>query len=108
MAATHKLVSAKGTLLGTITIPNREDQLLRERGGVQIAYMAGLSLLAMGYDPYASVPETTQIVTIHRSDCSEYRDAVAMYGVTLEEFERMPGYSFAPSAAYLRSLIEGQ
>ena len=108
MSATYKLVSRKGTLLGTITIPDYEDQILRQQGGVQIAYMPCLATYT-GISPSSPVvPEMVQVVTIHRSYCYEHHDAVEMYGVTLEEFEKMPGYSFAPSAAYLRSLIEGQ
>ena len=32
--------------------------------------------------------------------------AVELIGCSLEEFERVPGCSFAPGAAYLRSIIE--
>lgn len=33
-------------------------------------------------------------------------DGIRMHGVTLEEIERLEGFSFSPSAGYLRSLVE--
>jgi hypothetical protein len=45
-------------------------------------------------------------ITIARAYHSEYRDAVCLTRGSIEEFEKLPGCSFSPSMAYLRSQAE--
>lgn len=106
---THKLISAKGTLLGTITYPEYwEMERNSHRGSVRRAYCLGLSFREMQAD--VAIPLMTPTVkqfVIERGHSFDYPDAVMLWGITPEEFEQMPGCSFAPGAGYLRSLVEG-
>ena len=94
---TFKLQSYCGAILGTITVPERWAKFLHTRGS---------------YEFYVSTPpqsiyddETTlRQAVLTTAFC--HPGAVELIGCSLEEFERVPGCSFAPGAAYLRSIIE--
>ena len=104
MSSSFKLVSRKGTLLGTVSIPDGAAQYLHDRSH----YFAKMSVLPrLRLPPYPS-PEVSalvdvQTVTFVRSHA--YRDAIEIHGISLEEFEKLPGCSFAPGAGYLRSIV---
>lgn len=108
IGATFKLESEKGTLLGTVTIPFDWADRLRNRGGVCEFYLPSASPI-MSWD---KLPDPTNpVFTIKRGalfTSPKYYSpqTLHLYGVTLEEFETIPGCSFAPSAAYLRSIVE--
>ena len=99
-----KLVSPHDTLLGTITYPPEWHDNLHGRGYVNVAYLRPRDLhviLEERVDSATMVRSFTIVLARH----SDFPDAVRLLGVTLEEFEQIPGCSFAPGAAYLRSLV---
>jgi hypothetical protein len=98
---TRKLYSRKGTLLGTVTYPAHWDRTIQKHGGMSFHLTPELRFWALD-DAHAPEVRTGFIAQHHRD-----RAGVELGGVTLEEFEKSPGCSFSPSAAYLRSLMEG-
>lgn len=99
LAHARKLYSRKGTLIGSVSFPRHWDEYLREQGYFRFALRPKLSF---NDDP-------SEIPDVRTGEMSLYpgeRGAVVIRGVTLEEFETIPGCSFAPSAAYIRSLLE--
>jgi hypothetical protein len=94
-----KLESADGTVLGTITIPWHWAELICINGVVTFFIAPPMSEAGDG-DAEVTVRQAV-LVKAWRNP-----DALKLFGATLEEFERLPGCSFAPSAAYLRSIIE--
>lgn len=102
---TRKLVSRTGTLLGTITYPADWEMSRRRYGGrIRLAAWAPLKLSFAEMSP----DETVAVRDFGISDAHDWHfpDAVMLWGMTPEEFEKQPGCSFSPSAAYLRSLAE--
>jgi hypothetical protein len=98
--ATRKLVSQKGTMLGVITFPAKWEERLNE----------GRSVHFHIYQPLRAFPAPGESEMFRRGMiCSTshelMKDAVMLAGINLEEFEMQPGCSFAPSAAYLRSIV---
>jgi len=91
-----KLESPSGTLLGTITIPAHWAERLRERTMIQFP----LSSLS-DYDTDEGVLLRCGMLA---QSTGNYRDALMLFGITPEEFERLPGCAFMPGAAYLRSV----
>ncbi len=101
----HKLVSRKGTLLGTVTMPRRVEIDLYERGGVRFYVMPPLRyLMYSGED--AMLPATVRVGAIYWTYHGELGDVVMLDSISVEEWEKIPDHTFAPSAAYLRSLLE--
>ena len=99
---TYKLASHKGTLLGTITVPDQVARYLDERGFAQMALPDQL----LFYDwEKRGAPDTLSLR--HATFQTSYlvRDAITLDGISLEEFEKIPNCSFAPGAAYLRSVV---
>ena len=96
----YKLESSNGTLLGTITIPLNWAEKLRERGEVQFALSP-----TTGFGGDADEPMMLRTGLLAKS-FGNHPDALMLFGITLEEFERLPGCSFMPGAGYLRSVIE--
>ena len=88
-----KLESAKGTILGTITIPWHWAEVIRLKGEFSFFLPHGKEHFPVRC---AQLVESSGL----------HPDALELIGCTLEEFERVPGCSFAPGAAYLRSIIE--
>lgn len=102
--ATRKLYSRSGTVLGTVTYPAEWELYIRKRGGIAVRFMEARRGF---YDPSAYVSphvRTFALFLCHGSHAE--REGLQLQGVTLEEFEQQPGCSFAPSAAYLRSIVE--
>lgn len=95
-----KLVSySHDTLLGHIDVPDEWRDWF-ERG------VARMSVMPKRWEYKAEAlvsAEQLQIVTIMKAYGSQYPDAVAIVEGSIEEFEKLPGCSFTPSAAYLRS-----
>jgi len=108
IGTSYKLVSLKGTLLGVLTIPDRIADMLVERDFVRFPLVKPLDVAAnLRAMMSNSAPEAAfdQIAVICRSYKWEWNDAVQIHGVSLEELERQPGFSFAPGIGYLRSVI---
>lgn len=96
-----KLASDKGTLLGTVIIPRYWADYIRERGAVQF------STILYPIHWHIEKSDMEMIATqgcLYRSH--DIRDAICLYGVSLEEFEQLDGCSFSPSAAYIRSVLD--
>lgn len=100
LAHTRKLYSRKGTLLGSVSYPRHWDEYLREQNYFRFAIRPKLSW--NDAEPSAPLDIRTGEMTLYPGE----RGAVMIYGVTPEEFETLPGCSFSPSAAYIRSLLE--
>lgn len=104
-----KLVSySHDTLLGHIDVPNHWQEWLDKGGACSTAMTANLPMKwlkeAIADEYQIAMPEI-QTVTVARVYHSRYRDAVAIIKGSIEEFERLPGCSFSPSMAYLRSQL---
>lgn len=98
---TRKLYSRKGTLLGTLTYPDRYDRVLLQNGHVRVALVKPLPLY-LGDGAVTEPTIRTAVIDFYGSQ----RGAVCLYGATPEEIEQFPEFSFAPGAGYLRSLVE--
>ena len=104
---TFKLASRKGTLLGTVTVPDDVAEYLNgERGQRDYASMAVLPRLPFLYPPQPEdVPGMLGVMTVTFRRSYYMRDAIEIHGISLEEFEKLPGCSFSPGAGYLRSVV---
>ncbi len=104
--ATRKLVSDRNTLLGTITYPDWwEARRLEARDGyIRLAVNRPMDRLML-YSAEAMNECAMSSFAVARAYCRDYPDAVRLYDITPEEFEKQPWCSFSPSAAYVRSLI---
>jgi len=103
---TRKLVSRKGGPLGTITYPaewEAERRLPQRRGFLRVVMWQPVGLADL---EASSVEVEIDTFVIHDAFHPEHPGAVMLEGVSLEAFERQPHCSFAPGAAYLRSLVE--
>ena len=98
---TRKLISRRGTLLGTVTIPASWAEAI-DRDRLLRFYRPPARLLTYSAE---TVPETIAVGILALAHHIEYPAAVILHGLTPEEFETLPGCSFAPGAAYLRSLL---
>lgn len=96
---TYKLYSWKGTLLGSITVPDFWAKYLRETGYFRFPVHGPVR-------PYGPLDDIPSIKIGCLSASHDDRSGVVLDGISLEEFERMNGCSFSPSAAYLRSILE--
>jgi len=102
----YKLVSerSKGSmLLGTITVPEHIALYLSDRGHVSF-YIQPRVEVSLIYGSDANSFEV-KIGTLYKNNEYNTNDCLSLKGITIEEFETIPGFSFAPSAAYLRSLV---
>jgi len=95
---TFKLQSYRGAILGTITVPERWAMFLHTRGSYEFC------IAITPRSIYDDTESTLRQAVLATSEC--HPGAVELIGCSLEEFERVPGCSFAPGAAYLRSIIE--
>lgn len=100
----YKLVSSKGTLLGVLTVPGRFAAELTATGRTYFVLTEPVSLSSY-LDVQRAVIQNCKQVLIQMSYRWDYLDAVELHGATPEEIERYPGFAFAPSAAYMRSLL---
>lgn len=110
---TFKLVSRRETLLGTVTVPLRwASMLLRDRSGwpeVRFHYWPdGRGSMFRAYLEEESTLTYSMGAIRYHDWTPEFGPAVELLGITPEQFERLEGCSFAPSAAYIRSLLEGR
>lgn len=99
----RKLVSRKGTLLGVVTYPADWERWLADRQSA--SFHVAPNVFVRAYEKFD--PNTELLVktgTLVRS--LHMRDAVELYGISIEEFEQLDGCTFSPSAAYLRSIVE--
>lgn len=99
--STRKLVSSKGTLLGVVTFPDRFSERL-EKGDAVEFYAPPEMGNWWKFDP--GEPVIIRYGFLIRSYAM--RDAVMLGGMLIEEFEKLDGFWFSPSAAYLRSLLD--
>jgi hypothetical protein len=101
----YKLKSPAGTLLGTIAIPAHWENNIRRYGRVefevreQVCFRDHASVGASGCRSL-----TIRHVMLTQSN-GNYPDALVLCGLSLEEFETLPGCIFMPGAAYLRSVV---
>ena len=101
---TFKLASRKGTLLGTVTVPDDVAEYLNgERG--QRDYASMEVLLRLPFPQPEGVPGILSITAAVFQRSYYMRDAIEIHGISLEEFEKLPGCSFSPGAGYLRSVV---
>lgn len=98
----YKLCSPRGTLLGTITIPHDWAEILHERTQVGFIVSPEMPRAFSNYDNSTPI-EASNACLIH-SYAMEH--ALELWGISIEKFETLRDCSFAPSAAYLRSVIE--
>ena len=97
-----KLASPKGTILGTITIPCHVAEMFEKEYQVPV-YMPP-KWLASYQEWRNDTPIETNMMVLTRSYAVP--GALELWGTSIEEFEKLDGYSFSPSAAYLRSIVE--
>lgn len=98
--ATRKLVSPQGDVLGTITYPDDIEARLQHFGGrLPISTLPRMALTFEPHDPTESMIMSWEIVEAYGMGM---RGAVMVRGISLEEFEKLPGFSFAAGAGYLR------
>lgn len=100
-----KLVSfSHDTLLGHIDVPDHWQNWLERNGAASTTMMNRIPLMAPPTAAaYPIAMPTVKQITIARAYGSRYRDAVFLLRGSIEEFEELPGCSFSPSMAYLRS-----
>ncbi len=98
-----KLVSVKGTLLGTVTIPKHWADALKDRGEVRFATTPSIPSWC---EAGRVAPFELYQGALYVDYSSGIYGAVMLLGVSLEEFEKLEGCSFIPGAGYLRSIIE--
>lgn len=103
-----KLVSySHDTLLGHIDVPDHwREWLEKGHDAVSTAIMPKLRYSPEAAADYAIAMPNIKKITIVKAYHSEYRDAVYLYEGSIEELERLPGCSFTPSMAYLRSHMQ--
>ncbi|MGI4943677.1 MAG: hypothetical protein ACRYHQ_24450 [Janthinobacterium lividum] len=99
----YKLISPRDTVLGTITIPHSMANALDAHETVNFLppYEPPGYMLP---DPGIAPAPRFHFGTLLRS--YTVQGGVMLRGLSIEQFERMPGCAFAPGAAYLRSLLE--
>jgi hypothetical protein len=97
-----KLVSpSHDTLLGHIDVPDHWQNWLERNGAASTLVSPRLPRFIE--DAEIAYPVMVNQITIARAYHSEYRDAVCLIRGSIEELEKLPGCSFSPSMAYLRS-----
>lgn len=99
---TYKLESQNGTILGTVTIPLHWAEHIQNQGKAELFFSDPSSKYAQHH---ADGTVMIRQALIYPSD-GNYPDALRLVGASLEEFERIPGCSFMPGAAYLRSMVD--
>lgn len=98
--ATRKLVSPQGDVLGMITYPD-DIEARRQHLGGRIT-IATTSKTWATFDPQASAESTITHWEIVDAYGMKVSGAVMVRGISLEEFEKQHGFSFAAGAGYLR------
>jgi hypothetical protein len=94
------LCSVKGdVMIGTVTVPDAAGISIREQGSVQFTDSTTY---------WRRLPPDTQVKVGSLVGMYGTERAVTLHGITLEEFELIPGYYFMPSAAYVRLVHEGK
>lgn len=115
---TYKWISSRGTVLGTLTVPDSFASKLDWCDPWEtVAFTVNdpiRQLLDRPMDDtavarFGMMPVDVAYCRLSMRDGSygHSRDAVELVGVTPEQIEKLPGFRFAPSAAYIRSLLEG-
>ena len=98
-----KLISDAGTLLGTITFPEGISDILAANECAVFAIMEPVPVSPL--DAPVSLHATLSHVRLCWARNWPVRDGLHLDGISIERFEQIPGCSFAPGAAYLRSLF---
>src|SRR6185369_11993165 len=102
--ATRKLVSKDGTVIGTVAFPNHWLYWLSNRQAVR--FMVPQPMIARYGDAgmaHCDLSVAAGMLCDWQTKIGEA--AVLLVNIDLETFETVPGCSFAPSAAYLRSIV---
>ncbi len=105
----YKWLTAKGTVLGLVTVPDRLSRVLDDVGTVQFVADDCKRRLgaAMPADPLSQTVSVVTIRTVRRPGTQASPPDVFISGTTPEELEATSGFGFAPGAAYLRSIMDG-
>lgn len=101
----RKLFSRKGTLLGTVTMPEHFEYYLKREGGFRFAIHDPLRFRSYFSEESSREAVTVKTGVVHTVDHYE-KGAVCLIGISPEEWEKIPGCTFHPGAAYLRSLLD--
>lgn len=104
--AVYKLESSAGTLLGTIVIPDQWNYYIQMRERVEFAVPepSMFSDCASAGDHFERGSTPMICYALLARSHGNYPDALMLFGITPEAFERLPGCAFMPGAAYLRSI----
>ena len=90
-----KLISDRGTVLGSLLIPNIfADKLLKD-GMVEIGCR----------EKIGDAPERVIWAVLRES--ATVAGGVELTGMSIERFELMPSCAFFPGAAYIKSMMDG-
>lgn len=101
---TAKLMSPKGTVLGIIGFPAHwAEQMERYQDTPGFNFVPPLDPRLFSYGAPSNLDNLTH-GTLRRSHFEQ--GAFELYGMSLEQFEKIPGCSFSPGAAYLRSIVD--
>jgi len=109
--ACRKLYSDRGTYLGLVTYPDEWERYLGDPDRGFIRFQSTTvperheELRAFWSDAPMPMTRPLAVAELRRCDHLEY-GAVRLYGANPEQFERIQGCAFMPSAGYLRTLIE--
>ncbi len=99
-----KLISPKDTLIGHIDVPDIWEEWFKRGGAASAAIAPRFAACAMMPSNVSPVIDI-KTVTLVKAGWSQYPDAVYLREGSIEEMERLPGVSFSPSMAYLRSQL---
>lgn len=103
---TYKLDSIKSNkMLGTVIVPWYWEKEIDQYGSVAVVYIDNTLPPAWAIED-CSIPLTLGLKRGLLCHSHWHFDSLMLYGLTLEEFEQVPGCAFSPSAAYLRSIME--
>ena len=112
---TFKLISRKETLIGTVTVPLHWAYMLVGRDRPDTAWPAVefTYLPEEARSPWFYLRDGAEAITYQRCALvyrrwTKFGPAVELRGITPEQFETIEGCTFAPSAAYIRSLLSGE
>jgi hypothetical protein len=99
------LVSAKDTLLGTVTIPEYWAQRIERDRIYEFMYAPSIPVVPYNTLDLANMNFTVYKGVLELAQYSQYRNALLLWYLTPEQFEQIDGCAFSPGAGYIRSLV---
>lgn len=99
-----KLVDSAGNVLGVITVSRRRLSVWRDHRDY---YPLDIPPPVSAVLDFREMPATTPHAALAnaRDFAAGDESAVMLVGISLAEFEKLPGCAFAPGAAYLQRLL---